>query len=204
MRRGWVVGFVVAVAGLLAWGLWPSSPPEVPPSGAVAPGEAAAGAPTRSTPPADRPAASNAPRPAAATSPAASRQATPDPSAEDPWSPELADDPLPARSAWPMSAEGIDGAIGEIRGDLLGCYQVALDEIPGLQGGFQVSFTVEEVDGIGQVTAVEILDHRSTTIEQLRDGPVEECVLDHFQVLEFDAPDGGPVSVRYPLMFTPG
>jgi hypothetical protein len=67
-----------------------------------------------------------------------------------------------------------------------------------------VNFTVSDVDGIGQVTKIGIRDSRSKTAPQLVDEPFEDCVMDHFETLEFDAPEsGGETTIYYPFQFSP-
>jgi hypothetical protein len=111
----------------------------------------------------------------------------------------------PRQSVWGLTKEGIDGAIREIMSDIRGCYQAALTDIPDLEGGLMVNFTVSNVDGIGQVTKIGIRDTRSTTALQLVDEPFEDCVMDHFETLEFDAPgSGGDTIIHYPFQFSPG
>lgn len=61
----------------------------------------------------------------------------------------------------------------------MGCYQAALAGFPDLAGGFTVGFTVDDVDGLGEVVEVEIRDSDNDLIEPMVDGPMEECVMDH-------------------------
>ena len=197
-------GAVVALVGLcLLWMLF--SAPDTEPAergattGAAEPSSESTRTPvTRRAPapgPAERAAASAAARPAAA-------EADDEPEEVASTVEELP--PLPPRTVWPLTKEGIDGGMKEILGDILGCYQAALDEFPELAGGFSVFFTVEEVEGVGEVVELEIRDPRSERVEALVDGPMEECVMDHVGSLQFDAPADGRTSVDYPFMFAPG
>lgn len=108
------------------------------------------------------------------------------------------------RSVWPLTKEGIDGGIKEVVGDILGCYQAALEEYPDLDGGFTVHFTVDDSDGTGKVVELEITDSDNEAIPALVDAPMEDCVMDHIGSLEFDAPTDGPSTVAYPFLFSPG
>jgi hypothetical protein len=112
--------------------------------------------------------------------------------------------PLPERSVWALTKEGIDGGMKEILLDILGCYQAALEEFPDLEGGFTVGFTVDDVDGLGEVVEVEIRDSDNDLIEPMVDGPMEECVMDHIGSLQFDPPADGRTTVNYPFRFSPG
>jgi hypothetical protein len=110
----------------------------------------------------------------------------------------------PSQSVWSLTKEGIDGAIREIMTDIQDCYQTALTDIPDLEGGLMVNFTVSDVDGLGQVTKIGIRDSRSKTAPQLVDEPFENCVMDHFETLQFDAPgSGGETIIHYPFQFRP-
>jgi hypothetical protein len=119
---------------------------------------------------------------------------------------ETFDDPediLSDQSVWSLTKDGIDGAIREITSDLHSCYQAALAEIPDLEGGLKVAFTVSDVDGIGQVTEIGIKDTRSATALQLVDEPLENCIMDHFETLQFDPPgSGGDTIIQYPFQFS--
>lgn len=97
-------------------------------------------------------------------------------------------------TAWPVDKGGIKGAMTEMSPEFHRCYQENLDDVPGLQGRMEVSFVVEEMDGIGQVVEVDI-DHSAVD-----DGPLEDCVMDAMEQLQFDAP-AEALTVRWPFMF---
>lgn len=110
----------------------------------------------------------------------------------------------PNQSVWSLTKEGIDGAIREIMTDIQACYETALADIPDLEGGLMVNFTVSDIEGLGQVTKIGIRDSRSKTAPQLVDEPFENCVMDHFETLQFDAPgSGGETIIYYPFQFRP-
>ncbi|MCB9677427.1 MAG: AgmX/PglI C-terminal domain-containing protein [Alphaproteobacteria bacterium] len=99
-------------------------------------------------------------------------------------------------SAWPVSADGIKGAMGEVTPAIKGCYDTHLADVPDLAGRLAVGFTIEEVEGVGRITAVEA---RESTVD---DGPLEACVLDVVRALQFDAPEHGQLHVNYPFLFS--
>ena len=111
---------------------------------------------------------------------------------------------LPERSVWALTREGIDGEMQAILLDTLGCYQAALADFPDLAGGFTVSFTVDDVDGLGEVVEVEIRDSDNDLTEPMVDGPMEECVMDHIGALPFDPPADGRTTINDPFRFSPG
>jgi hypothetical protein len=101
-------------------------------------------------------------------------------------------------TVWPATADGIVGAIKEAQAGMQRCYEVALEEVPGLSGRLALRFVLGEEDGVGRILEVGITD------DEVQDGPLEECVLDVVQALEFDPPEGGKLTVKYPLVFEAG
>ena len=118
-------------------------------------------------------------------------------------------EPLP-----PADRTGIDQRFKEIISPIRECYQAALSEFPDLEGGFKIHFVVEDVDGIGEVTEIEIRDIDSDKVwalgepgeevPQLEDAPMEECVMDYVGTMTFQPPAGEPLVVDYPFLFSPG
>ena len=100
-------------------------------------------------------------------------------------------------SVWPISKEGIQGAVEEVAPAVEACYEDALDEVPDLAGELVVTFEIVEEDGVGQVWTVDLAE------DSLDDGPVSDCVLKAMNRLQFDAPDGGSLDVTYPFRFSP-
>lgn len=187
-----LAGLAVVLCLGLFWVMDPSVEPEM---------AAAEDVPTR---PLNHP--PSAVRPTPAEEPVAEEGDQPWPEEGPPTEPEAVAAPeAPVTgSVWPISKDGIDGAIREIMHDIRGCYQDALADLPELEGGFKVRFTVEDVDGLGEVTAVEIRDMKSSTHPELVDGPMEDCVLDLFETLQFDVPEAGQTQVSYPFVFSRG
>jgi hypothetical protein len=108
------------------------------------------------------------------------------------------DDPTHDVSVWPLSKEGIQGAVDEALPALTDCYDEALSDDPTLGGRMTLGFTVVDQEGLGKVTVVE-LDDGAVTDDRMID-----CVLDAFEALQFDPPEGGgELSVRYPVAFAP-
>lgn len=115
-----------------------------------------------------------------------------------------AEDPVPDVVAdleitvWPLGREGIQGAVREVIPGIQRCYEDALLEVPDLAGKLSVGFEVGDVDGMGKVRDAWIED------DQLRDGPMSDCVEDAMRALQFDPPEGGgTMSVTYPIVFRP-
>jgi hypothetical protein len=79
-------------------------------------------------------------------------------------------------------------------GRFRGCYETALRGNPSLQGRVSVSFSIGRDGSVGSASASG----------DLPDGGVMSCVAKQFYGLSFPAPEGGIVTVTYPIMFTPG
>lgn len=101
----------------------------------------------------------------------------------------------PGDSAWPITADGIQGAVAEALPELRACYQGWLIESPELEGRIVVTFFIEDVDGLGQITSSDVQE--STTGH----AAFESCVTSVVRDLAFDPPAAGAVNVNYPLVF---
>jgi hypothetical protein len=74
------------------------------------------------------------------------------------------------------------------------CYDAGLSRNPDLIGIIEVRFLINRE---GLVTLAE--DHGSNIL----DTAVRDCVIKEFRSLEFPAPEGGIVTVVYPIMLRP-
>ena len=80
-----------------------------------------------------------------------------------------------------------------------GILGVALVVSPKLQGGLTGGITVQfTIDPSGAVQRL----HKQK--DELANAAVSDCVMIAFSGISFPPPDGGPVSVVYPILFTPG
>ena len=75
------------------------------------------------------------------------------------------------------------------------CYENGLRPSPNLQGRLTIKFVI---DVEGKVTSA--VDAGS----DLPDREVIQCVADEFKRLRFPKPEGGSVTVVYPIIFSPG
>ena len=75
------------------------------------------------------------------------------------------------------------------------CYDQALTRNPNLQGRVAARFVI---DRSGAVSSV------ANGGSDLPDSGVVSCVLSAFYGLSFPAPEGGIVTVVYPIAFSPG
>jgi hypothetical protein len=75
------------------------------------------------------------------------------------------------------------------------CYENGLRASPGLTGGITVQFTIDPSGAVQRL-------HKQK--DELANAAVSDCVMIAFSGISFPPPDGGPVSVVYPILFTPG
>jgi hypothetical protein len=75
------------------------------------------------------------------------------------------------------------------------CYEQGLDRNPNLQGRVSARFVIGRDGAVSNV---------SNGGSDLPDSGVVSCVLSAFYGLEFPQPEGGIVTVVYPIMFAPG
>jgi hypothetical protein len=75
------------------------------------------------------------------------------------------------------------------------CYEAGLKKDPDLYGRVTARFVIER-DGL--------VRHADPTCTSMPDRDVVRCVIEGYKKLKFPEPDGGIVTVVYPIMFTPG
>ncbi len=75
------------------------------------------------------------------------------------------------------------------------CYEQGLTRNPNLEGRVEARFVIGRDGAVSNVM---------NGASDLPDAAVKGCVVSAFYGLSFPAPDGGVVSVTYPIMFTPG
>jgi tetratricopeptide (TPR) repeat protein len=93
-----------------------------------------------------------------------------------------------------LPPEVIQRIVRQNFGRFRACYENGLRERPGLSGRLLVKFVIQpdgSIAGVGTAGADEV------------GAGVAACVVRAFQALTFPAPEGGHVTVTYPLTFTP-
>jgi hypothetical protein len=80
-------------------------------------------------------------------------------------------------------------------GAMRACYEVGMAHRPDLAGRITAKFIIERS---GTVRAAEAI------CTSLPDSEVVRCVIDRFARLSFPQPEGGVVTVIYPIKFNPG
>jgi len=74
------------------------------------------------------------------------------------------------------------------------CYEQGLGKNPGLEGRLSVRFVIARDGSVSNVSSAG----------GFPDAAVQSCVQSAFYGLSFPEPEGGIVTVTYPLMLTPG
>jgi len=93
-----------------------------------------------------------------------------------------------------LSRAVVQGVVRQNFSRMSACYAVGLRREPTLNGRVAVKFVV------GPDGSVEQAQDAGSA---LPDSAVVNCVVRNFQVLTFPAPEGGKVTVTYPLVFAP-
>jgi TonB family protein len=94
-----------------------------------------------------------------------------------------------------LPPEEIQGVVRNAYEGLRRCYEDGLGRNANLEGRVSVRFDID-IDGSVKNSTLAPSD--------LPDAEVARCVVEHFTKLHFPPPDGGVVTVVYPIMFSPG
>jgi hypothetical protein len=94
-----------------------------------------------------------------------------------------------------LAPEKIQAVVRANFGTFRMCYENGLRASPSLQGRVTVKFVI---DLGGRVTTSA--DEKS----DLPDAAIVQCVVEGFRKLQFPKPEGGIVTVVYPIIFNPG
>ena len=127
------------------------------------------------------------PEPPAETPPAEPAAPPADAGSEEPAAP-----PAGASEKGTIDIEEVKAVIRSYMGRIKICYKTGLDRNPDLKGEVKVLFTIGTD---GRVTSSRIAE------STLGDADVENCILRRFRRMEFPAPSGGEVTIKYPLVF---
>jgi len=113
----------------------------------------------------------------------------------------LVGNPLPARTAATptyglVRPEDVQRTVRQNFGRFKRCYQDGLRRNPSLGGRLAVSFIID-TDG-------SVIDERPTPDSTLPDEAVTQCIVSWFRDIHFVPPEGGYVTIVYPVIFSPG
>ena len=110
-----------------------------------------------------------------------------------------------------LSPEKIQSVVAARFPALKACYEEGQKRDPKLQGRVAVRFVIgvdgkvssaEAATAAAEKTA-DIITPGASNVPAMTDKKVIECVVGVFKGLEFPKPDGGTVSVVYPVAFAP-
>lgn len=105
----------------------------------------------------------------------------------------------------------IQAVVRERFGDYKKCYEAGLKRDPKLTGVVSIRFVIgrngkvssAENGAASPIPAEAIAPPSSTTAPAMSDLKVVDCVLASFRTLQFPKPEGGVVTVVYPIVFAP-
>jgi hypothetical protein len=112
----------------------------------------------------------------------------------DGGTPQLREDP-PSGSSGPLPPAVIQRIVRKSFGRIRLCYEQGLARDPKLVGRVTIRFVIDEHGAVASAA-----DAGST----LPDPKVVSCVVGVFGGMSFPAPQGGSVTVKYPIDFMPG
>jgi hypothetical protein len=92
-----------------------------------------------------------------------------------------------------LMPESIQRVVRENHGRMRACYQSALLRDPGLEGRVAVKFVIDRSGAVAMASAAE---------HSFPDESVPRCVARAFGSLSFPQPEGGIVTVVYPIVFS--
>jgi len=102
--------------------------------------------------------------------------------------------PLSAQAGGRLAPEIIQRVVRRHFRSFRRCYEDGLRNCPNLNGRVTVTFVIERD---GRV-------RRASGKADIPDAAVIACVVRRFRSLVFPAPNGGSVTVSYPILFNPG
>ena len=94
-----------------------------------------------------------------------------------------------------LPPELIQSVVRKAYGFFRGCYEQGLGRNPNLTGKVTARFVIE-LDGT--------VSHASDGGSDLSEPDVVKCIVSQFFKIQFPPPDGGIVTVVYPMIFSPG
>ena len=92
-----------------------------------------------------------------------------------------------------LPPEAIQRVIRQSFGRLRACYERGLQRSPDLEGRIAVKFVIDREGDVAMA---------STSESTLGDASVESCVAKAYEAMSFPKPEGGIVTVVYPIVFT--
>jgi hypothetical protein len=126
--------------------------------------------------------ASAAPSASASASAAAKAKPPPDP-------------PPHGKAGGRLAPEVIQRVVRQHFGRFRLCYERNLRDCPNLSGRVNVKFFIDLDGSVKQPRNAD---------SDMPDGETVACVVEAFRALQFPPPEGGYVTVTYPVMFSPG
>ncbi len=105
------------------------------------------------------------------------------------------EDSKPGAAKGRLPPEEIQKVVRSNYSEFRGCYEEGLGRNPGLRGQVSVRFVIERDGSVTQVSMVFLT---------LPDCKVANCVKAAYPKLKFPTPEGGTITVVYPIILEPG
>jgi hypothetical protein len=94
-----------------------------------------------------------------------------------------------------LASESVQRIVRQSYGRFRMCYERGLEKNVHMEGRIEIRFVI---DRNGRPA------HATNAGSELRDAAVIDCVARAFTALSFPKPEGNPVTVSYPIVFSPG
>ena len=118
---------------------------------------------------------------------------TPPPTTEPEEDPQPATTDGDSKQSGRLAPEVIQRVVRGNFGEFRKCYEQGLQKDPDLAGKVVVRFVISTAGKVSSASG------ESTTLPE----EVKSCVVSSFRSLDFPQPDGGIVTVSYPIVFSP-
>jgi RNA polymerase sigma factor (sigma-70 family) len=108
-------------------------------------------------------------------------------------------------AAGALPKENVRAAIRTTIPEVKRCFEALLEKEPNAGGRLVIRFVIAERDGVGRVSEATVVpQNRDAGAPELIAPLTEQCILNALASTPFPVPTGGPVTISYPFVFTPG
>lgn len=108
-------------------------------------------------------------------------------------------EPSASDKIWPSDAAGIQGAIRAQVPEIRDCYEQWLRQNPNLAGKITLRFTIGMGEGGGEHAKVTGVGVKDSTVNNVF---MQGCVQSVVSTMRFTKPEGGSLTVSYPMSFS--
>jgi RNA polymerase sigma factor (sigma-70 family) len=110
-----------------------------------------------------------------------------------------------AVSAGALAKEEVRATMRTTIPEVKRCFEALLEKEPNAGGLLVIRFVIAERDGVGRVSEATVVPQdRDAGAPELIAPLTEQCILNALVSTPFPIPTGGPVTISYPFVLTPG